>query len=301
MRKRFYIMFVARDAEGQLLKIPIPLHYLYVLVAGAVIGMVTITGMAGSYTRMLAKTLQFNQLRNQQEVLKKNYTDLEKVAEAKDRQVASLSSLASEVSTLYGLKSEPMLESRADEFAQERTDRSIDRFNALRTSAMSGVTTMAVAFGRSNVTVSDWVVMAAAPSLWPVEGRIMSAFGERTDPFNGEGAFHRGVDISADYGQSIVSPADGIVESAEIRNGYGKTVVVNHGNGITTLFGHMSGFAVTVGQHVRRGDTIGYVGQTGRSTGPHVHYEVRINDAPVNPHKYLRNTLAQINLTARGD
>jgi len=87
-------MFVARDSEGQLLKIPIPLHYLYVFVVGAVIGMITITGMAGSYSRMLAKTLRFNQLRNEEEALKKNYTDLEKVAEAKERQVASLSSLA---------------------------------------------------------------------------------------------------------------------------------------------------------------------------------------------------------------
>src|SRR5438105_4282888 len=294
-------MFVARDADGQLLKVPIPIHYLYVFVAAAVLGMVTLAGLAGSYSRMLAKTLRFNQLRNEDEALKKNYTDLEKVAEAKERQVASLSSLASEVSTLYGLKTEPLLETRSDDFAQERTNRSIDQFYALKNSAMSGVTTLAVGFGQRNVTVRDWMRMAAAPSLWPVEGRIMSAFGERNDPFNGEGAFHRGVDISGDYGQNIVSPADGIVESTEVRNGYGKTVMVNHGHGITTLFGHMSAFAVVPGQKIRRGDTIGYVGQSGRSTGPHVHYEVHINDAPVNPHKYLRTTLAQASMGARGD
>src|SRR3954454_11756318 len=102
-------MFVARDSDGQLLKIPIPLHYLYVFVAGAVIGMFTITGMAGSYTRMLAKTLRFNQLRDEKEALKKNYNHLEKVAEVKEAQVASLSSLAGEVSALYGLKSDAML------------------------------------------------------------------------------------------------------------------------------------------------------------------------------------------------
>ena len=294
-------MFVARDSDGELLKIPIPLHYLYVFVAGAVIGMVTITGMAGSYTRMLAKTLRFNQLRNEDESLKKSYNKLERVAEAKERQVASLSSLASEVSGLYGLKSAPVLEIRADDVAQERTEKSLDQFYALRSSAMSGVTALAVSFGVHGGTVNDWMRMAAAPSLWPVEGRIMSSFGERNDPFNGEGAFHRGMDISGDYGQSIVSPADGVVESAEVRNGYGKTVTVSHGHGIKTLFGHMSGFAVTVGQRVRRGDTIGYVGLSGRSTGPHVHYEVHINDAPVNPHKYLRTTLAQVNLGARGD
>ena len=300
MRKRFYIMFVARDAEGQLLKIPIPLHYLYVFVVGAVIGMITITGMAGSYSRMLAKTQRFNALRNEEEALKKNYTDLEKVAEAKERQVASLSSLASEVSGLYGLKSEPVLESRADDFAQQRTERSMDQFYVLKDSAMSGVTTLAVDYNRQNVTMKDWERMAAAPSLWPVEGRIMSTFGERNDPFNGEGAFHRGVDISGGYGQAILAPADGLVEEAEMRNGYGRTVILNHGHGYSTLFGHMSGFAVTVGQRVQRGDVIGYVGLSGRSTGPHVHYEVHINDVPVNPHKYMRTTLSS-NDFARAD
>ena len=129
----------------------------------------------------------------------------------------------------------------------------------------------------------------------------MSAFGERSDPFNGEGAFHRGVDISGNYGQAIVSPADGVVEFADFRSGYGRTIMIDHGHGISTLFGHMSGFAVAAGQHVSRGDVIGYVGTSGRSTGPHVHYEVRINETPVNPYKYLRTTLAQNELSSHGD
>src|SRR5882672_3119959 len=102
-------MFVARDADGQLLKIPIPLHYLYVFVAGAVIGMMSITGMAGSYTRMLMKTLKFNELRTENQTLTKNYKSLEKAAKEKEIQVASMSTLASEVSALYGLKSDVAL------------------------------------------------------------------------------------------------------------------------------------------------------------------------------------------------
>ena len=295
-------MFVARDSDGELLKIPIPIHYLYVFVAGAVIGMFTITGMAGSYTRMLAKTLRFNELRTEKEALKKNYNHLEKVAEAKEAQVASLSSLAGEVSALYGLKSDPAsINSTSDDMAQERTAHSIEQLYALKSSAMTGVTTMAVSFGARNSTLNDWVRLAAAPSLWPVEGRIMSSFGSRNDPFSGEGAFHRGVDISGGYGQSIISPADGMVEFADFYNGYGRTVVINHGHGISTLYGHMSGFAVTSGQHVSRGDVIGYIGMSGRSSGPHVHYEVHINNTPVNPHKFLRNTLAQAPFIVHGD
>jgi murein DD-endopeptidase MepM/ murein hydrolase activator NlpD len=295
-------MFVARDADGQLLKIPIPLHYLYVFVAGAVIGMFTITGMAGSYTRMLAKTLRFNQLRDEKESLKKNYNTLEKVAQEKEIQVASLGSLASEVSALYGLRSEPLLiKDGQDGSAAERYTTSLDQFNALRNSAMSGVATMAVGYGTRNATINDWMKLASAPSLWPLQGRIMSSFGERTDPFNGEGTFHRGVDISGGYGQAIIAPADGVITEAEVHNGYGKTIVINHGNGYNTLFGHMSGFAVAVGQHVQRGDVIGYVGLSGRSTGPHVHYEVHINDVAVNPHKYMRMTLDHVEVASHGD
>jgi murein DD-endopeptidase MepM/ murein hydrolase activator NlpD len=166
---------------------------------------------------------------------------------------------------------------------------------------MAGVATMAVGYGSRNSTLNDWERLAAAPSLWPLQGRIMSSFGEREDPFNGEGAFHRGVDISGGYGQAIVAPADGVIEEADFRNGYGRTVVINHGHGISTLYGHMSGFAVVSGQRVTRGDVIGYVGLSGRATGPHVHYEVHINDVPVNPYKYMRMTLAQNTLSSHGD
>src|SRR6266404_6736491 len=109
MRKRYYILFVARGAEGELRKIPIPLHYLYVFLAGALIGMFSITGMAGSYGRMLLKVARFNQLRSEKDALSKRYNKLEQVAQEKEQQAASLSSLADEVSTLYGLKAEPFL------------------------------------------------------------------------------------------------------------------------------------------------------------------------------------------------
>ncbi len=122
---------------------------------------------------------------------------------------------------------------------------------------------------------------------------MTGSFGERIDPFNGEGAFHTGVDISTPFGTPIMAPADGIVRDTSYITGYGRTVILDHGHGITTLFGHMSGFAVAEGESIHRGDIIGYVGSTGRSTGAHLHYEVRIHDVPVNPHKYLRTIWAR--------
>ncbi|HTW31700.1 MAG TPA: M23 family metallopeptidase, partial [Candidatus Sulfotelmatobacter sp.] len=90
-----------------------------------------------------------------------------------------------------------------------------------------------------------------------------------------------------------IAPADGVVVFSDTLGGYGRAIEIDHGNGISTRYGHLSGFAVTAGQKVHRGDVIGFVGDSGRSTGPHLHYEVRINDTPVNPYKYLRMTVAR--------
>ena len=246
------------------------------------------------YTRMLLKTERFNELRNQKEQLKNQYSKLEQVSHEKDIQVASLGSIASEVSALYGLKSDSklaqgsQLETRSDEFQA-----SFDRLYVLRRSALSGVASAGLQFGSGAATLNDWLRAAAAPTIWPVEGRITSSFGERVDPFNGEGAFHSGVDISTAYGTPVLATGDGTVSFADFMSGYGRVIKIEHGHGISTRYGHLSGFAVAAGQNVKSGQTIGYVGTTGRVTSPHLHYEVRIADTPVNPHKYLRTTVAR--------
>ncbi len=302
MRKRFYIFFVARDEAGQLRKISIPVHYLYVLAAGLAIGALCLTGIASSYTRMLQKVAHFNQLRTEQAQLKDRYSRLEQVAKERDIQVASLGSLASEVSALYGLKSDPAMVAASTEQIQEaQVHSSLDQLYALKHTALSGAASVGISLGLTrNSTTADWIRANSAPNLWPVEGQVTASFGERIDPFNGEGAFHSGVDISANVGSAVIAPADGSVTFADYLGGYGRAIMVDHGHGISTRYGHLSSFAVTAGQYVHRGDTIGYVGTSGRTTGPHLHYEVRINDVPVNPYKYLRLTLAHLGGFAAG-
>jgi len=302
LQKRFYILFVARGDDGQLRKVSIPVHYLWVFVIGAAIGFLSLTGIASSYTRMLLKVSQYNQLRTEKDQLKTNYSRLEQVAKERDLQVASLGSIASEVSALYGLKSQPTLVTASSEQIHDaEVSSSLDQLHALRTSALTGATMVGLTMGLTrNVTTADWIKANSAPNLWPVEGQVTGSFGERIDPFNGEGAFHSGVDIGSSYGAKIVAPADGLVTLVDTMGGYGKTIMIDHGNGISTRYGHLSGFAVTVGQRVQRGDLIGYVGESGRSTGPHLHYEVRINDTPVNPYKYLRMTVAHTGSFATG-
>jgi len=302
LRKRSYIFFVARDEAGQLRKISIPVHYLYILIAGAAIGACSLTGIASSYARMLTKIAHYNQLRTEDAQLKDRYSRLEQVAKDRDIQVASLGSLAREVSALYGLKSNPeMVSASTDKIEPAQLSSSLSTLYALKDTALTGAASVGISMGLTrNSTTADWIRANSAPNLWPVEGQITGSFGERIDPFNGEGAFHSGVDISATLGSAVIAPADGVVTYAEFMGGYGRAVMIDHGHGICTRYGHLGSFAVTPGQYLHRGDTIGYVGLSGRSTGPHLHYEVRINDTPVNPYKYLRVTMAQIGGFAAG-
>ena len=130
-------------------------------------------------------------------------------------------------------------------------------------------------------------LLAAKPGGWPVKGWLTSSFGMRRDPFNGRRKMHEGLDIAARTGTSVTATADGIVSSVKTEPGYGKVVILDHGYGYRTIYGHNSRYYVKVGQRVRRGERIAAVGNTGRSTGSHVHYEIRLNGVPVNPRKYL--------------
>ena len=126
------------------------------------------------------------------------------------------------------------------------------------------------------------------PTIWPVNGKLEGGFGGRRNPFGGGGwEFHSGQDIEADPGAPVVSGASGRVTFVGWQNGYGQLVVVDHGGGLTTRYAHLSHIDVELDQVVSRGQLVGKVGSTGRSTGPHLHYEVRINDQPVNPTPYL--------------
>jgi murein DD-endopeptidase MepM/ murein hydrolase activator NlpD len=313
LSRKYYILFVARDEDGQLRKIALPLKYVYGFVAAAIVGAFTIVGLAGSYTRMVLKTESFNQVRADRETLRENYQRMAAIAHNRSVQVASLGALANEVSALYGLRqnklqaaaqanpaeravaaaSAPPASSQSDDVNQQQVSNSIDMFYALRSEAMSGAVSRALEGGLTANFAGDWTELADAPSMWPVEGRVASSFGEREDPINGEGAFHTGVDIDAPYGTPVRAAGDGEVTGAQMGAGYGREVTLDHGHNVITLYGHLSAVAVVPGEHVTRGQIIGYVGESGRATGPHLHYEVRLHDVPVNPYKYLRVTYEQ--------
>jgi murein DD-endopeptidase MepM/ murein hydrolase activator NlpD len=324
LKKRYYVVLVSREQDGSLRKLPVPLHYAYAFVAAAIIGAFTIAGLAGSYSRMLIKTARFNQLRSDRDNLQRDYAKLEKQAHEKDIQAASLGSLASEVSAIYGFTANKLaphghatttvglssksagkqavastlIADNSGPFTEENYYKSLDTFYNLRNSATSGAVTQRLGSMAPRLNTFSGLggvdTVLNSPSLWPIIGPIRSSFGQREDPIsgNGEGEFHTGIDISAPIGTPIRAAADGTIKSAQMVNGYGREVVIDHGGNLETCYAHMSGFAVTAGQPVVRGQVIGYVGISGRTTGAHLHYEVRIRNTPVNPHKYLRTTPA---------
>jgi septal ring factor EnvC (AmiA/AmiB activator) len=292
MKPEAYTFFVASSRKGNFRKITLPGYVLHLVAILAVVGGVTVLAAAGSYTRMLWKVGNYNTLRRQQDTLKHNYEKLQSSVKDTNERMNSLQSLATEVAMTYGFmrfRQSPFGLDEAPQPSASGFEQSVAQFNFLE----SNVNQAALPTGSLQLLNSPGLAdLTSTPTLWPVIGHLTGTFGERMDPFSGEGAFHTGVDISSQYGDGVRVTADGVVIEAGDHAGYGRLVVVDHGFGVTTYYGHLSSFNVLVGQQLRRGDTIGNVGVSGRSTGPHVHYEVRINGAPVNPMRYLRQASA---------
>lgn len=130
-------------------------------------------------------------------------------------------------------------------------------------------------------------ILASVPSIWPTRGWVTSDFGSRVDPYTSERVMHAGLDIAGPHGKEIIAPSDGTVVFAGLEGGYGNVLVIDHGYGIKTRYGHLASIKVKAGEHIKRGQEIAALGNTGRSTGPHLHYEVRVNGIAQNPRKFI--------------
>jgi murein DD-endopeptidase MepM/ murein hydrolase activator NlpD len=279
MKQHYFVVVLAHSLHGRLRRIHIPHHSLYVVLALALFGGFSLFGMVSSYLRMTWKVSNYNSLRSDFDKLRNKYQEQQREIDQKQEQLASLQMMASEVTMALGLKRKiEGTDDISDEGPLMPTYKeSIENYNFLKSASFSRISHNYARAWQKNIV----------PSMWPVNGVLLSRFGERTDPFSGEGAIHAGVDISAPTGTPVHCAADGIVLRAEYYGGYGKLIVIDHGNGMSTRYGHLSRFDVVPGQEVRRGDVIAFSGMTGRATSPHLHFEVRLGGAAVNPHPYL--------------
>ncbi len=281
MNKQFFVLELAQTDDGQIKRIRISYKTLAYVIGGLLaLGFVILAGCS-SYLRMTWKVSHYNELRADLDRLRTRYQELQRVSRQHTEQLASLETLASEVSVAYGLN-KPAASGRLEfgpdnEALVPNMKESIEEYNFLKTASYGGI---------YHQYAHQWQTHAR-PSLWPVEGTIRSAFGTRSDPFSGEGAFHTGIDVSAPRGTPVHVTADGVITAEGWSGGYGKLLIVDHGNGLETYYAHLSQFLVIPGQAVTRGQEIALSGGTGRSTGPHVHYEVRLHGTPLNPYSFL--------------
>ena len=283
MKQEYFVLVLAHSLRGRLRRIHIPHTAVYAILALALLGCFSVLGFVASYARMAWKVANYNALRREADSLRVRYQNLQKVVSQTNEQLASLEIYAKEVTLAYGIKDK--LTGPADISAEGKLNptfnESLEDYQFLKTAEV-------LALRSRHARVLQAV--GEQPSLWPVNGRLMSPFGKREDPFSGEGAMHKGVDISAPMGTPVHVAANGVVIFADVENGYGKLIVVDHGGGIQTFYAHLSRFYVTPGHEVRRGDQIGAVGMTGRVTAPHLHYEVHINGTPMNPYRWLQHS-----------
>jgi murein DD-endopeptidase MepM/ murein hydrolase activator NlpD len=278
LKQNYFIVVLAHSFHGRLQRIHIPHRFVYGAFGALGVALLILCSVVGSYARMVWKVANYNSLQQEAQVLRERYDNLQRKVKQTNEQLATLESLADEVTTAYGVKKQlagssdlvgeaPLVPTMGDTLAE---------YSYLRTTNLSRERNI---FTRGDVNV--------LPSVWPVNGRLMGGYGVRSDPFSGEGAMHTGVDISAAQGTPVHATADGIVVHSGWNGGYGRCVIIDHGNNYQTWYAHLSRLDVIEGQEIRQGETLGAVGTSGRSTGAHLHYEVRMGSTPVNPYRFL--------------
>jgi len=279
LKQDYFIVELAHSLNGRLRRIHISHRVIYSSLGVLGLVLLILCGVAGSYARMAWKVSNYNSLQQEAQLLRDRYENLQVKVKQTNEQLASLQLLAEEVSTAYGVRRQ--LAGSADLVAEAplvpTMHETLEEFSYLRTTNLA----------RRQRNIFSDLNVNVLPGAWPVTGRLEGGYGRRNDPFSGEGAMHTGVDISAPRGTPVRATADGVVIHASWNGGYGKCVIIDHGHGYQTWYGHLSRMDVIEGQEIRQGEVLGAVGTTGHSTGPHLHYEVRVGSAPVNPYRFL--------------
>jgi murein DD-endopeptidase MepM/ murein hydrolase activator NlpD len=296
MAKSFYTFIVVPDASSRLRKLKLPARALHALAAIGILSFFVAVGLGFSYMKMAFKAADYDKLQTENTSLKIQKKNLEVAAVKLGEKLSNIENLFADIQNLVendsltkrgklnipGVGGSRVDYPTAELLGSANLKDGIDLLKD-RTTEMESQLTLLQELAQKKASIRR-----ITPTIWPVKGNLTSHFGSRTDPFNGEATeLHLGVDISTLFGTQVHAPADGRIIYAQRKSAYGNLIIIDHGNGLTTRMGHLSRFNVKVGQRVRKNDIVGYVGTSGRSTAPHLHYEVRLNDRPVNPRNYL--------------
>ncbi|MDH5405413.1 MAG: M23 family metallopeptidase [Candidatus Aminicenantes bacterium] len=290
MLKRFYTIIIVPHAAAKFRQIKIPHHRLVLISVICFFVIISIGFFAYNYVHLSARVGELDSLLLENARLKNENAEYKVSTDIISQKIAEFDDYRKKLNTIAGIQPPP----EGGEYGGVGNLDDVQQSPATRAlkhnlpSLQQQVKDMDKNFQLLMDHYENLsLLLASTPSIWPVRGYLSGFFRYRTDPFTGHNSFHQGIDISTPLGKPVIAPADGIVISASQNKGYGNIVVIKHRFGYTTRYGHLSKFAVRRGQEVKRGDVIGYIGQSGKATGPHLHYEVRINNKSVNPLNYI--------------
>ncbi len=307
--KHFTLMIVPEGVQTKVRRLQIPKKGVWALGIAGLTACASLLAFGVHYTYVVDQVFEARTLREENARLKERLTEVTSKVEDVDNRLADLRGFDEKLRSLTdlhdterglnlgGLKPASGGSNRSDFSALavpvEGDDPAVVELrDALLDSRLAGLTAEAHRQLSSLADLLDHftereVLLKSTPSIAPARGLLTSGFGSREDPFTGSLSAHSGLDIANVAGTEIVAPADGIVLFAGEKGEYGNCVIIDHGRDITTLYGHMQRYIVKTGDKVSRGQHVGNMGNTGRSTGPHLHYEVRLNGVPVNPRRYV--------------
>ena len=286
--KKFYTIIVVPHAKAKFRKLRVP--YALIMLAGMMLAG-TIAGvgiLTYRYTATQVDAGELTELRSENRKLRRENERTRDITTALERRLDGFQETVGKFKVMFGVGGDA---GGTGEVGGRPPETPQDRYNAFAylSRLKADAESLAEEFSHISAEVEERVVaMNSTPTIRPVKnGFVSSRFGYRTDPFTGKRTFHPALDISTWYWDEVFSPADGVVVRTDRNRGSGNFIELSHGFGYTTLYAHLKKFNVKPGQEVKRGDVIGYVGNTGRSTGPHLHYEVRFHGKAVNPTKFI--------------
>lgn len=281
MPKSHYTIMIVPGTKARLLRLKVRRGVLLGLASVAALGILAAGVAPVIYYQAARKSRELAALQAENEKLRETSKQIAALRE----QVAQFENKATKFALMAGVENLPSAQGGGG-LAAEPTDSSLlnDEIGNLkeRSSVLNDSFTLL-----EKVYHDQSLLLASTPSIAPVRGMISYGYAWRKDPFTGQRAFHTGLDIVAPRGSRVLAPADGLVTKAGREAGYGNVVYLAHGNGLTTRYAHLDGFAVRPGEEIARGDLLGYIGNTGRSLGAHLHYEVLVNNTKVDPSQYI--------------
>ncbi len=283
----FFTVILVPNARAKFRKYQVPLNVAKMAGRVAVTAVLVMAGAMIHYSTLLFEVSRLRRVELESKNLLTKTHQIEQDAAALRAQMGQLSGIVNKLGVMAGVDAPPPDPSVGGTGGASTADQSAPSVASFQEMSTRLAELTEKSRDLTGVFEKQRSLLATTPSVWPVRGYLSAGFGNRNDPFTGLKDFHPGLDISAPLGTKILAPADGTVIFAGVKGGYGNAVTVSHGRGIVTHYGHLDAFNVKAGQAVRRGSVIGFVGSTGRSTAPHLHYEVWLNGSNQNPLLYI--------------